>query len=107
MEDEVILRCSLNNIDRSANIGDSFWGMMNMMTTLGGSMPPLTIMARVISTIGLVVGLCLLALLLNATTTAMSFTEYEKKVSGLEVQVQPQCTQCYRFIHCLACSELL
>jgi hypothetical protein len=35
-EDLIIERCSLSNIDRSANIGDSFWGMMNMMTTLGG-----------------------------------------------------------------------
>jgi hypothetical protein len=34
-EEEIILRCALSNIDRSANIGDSFWSMMNMMTTLG------------------------------------------------------------------------
>jgi hypothetical protein len=45
-------------------------------------MPPLTIMGRFVSTVGLIVGLCLLALLLNATTQAMSFSEYEKKVYG-------------------------
>jgi hypothetical protein len=80
IEPEIIARCSLQNIDRSANIGDNFWGMMNIMTTLGSTMPPLTIMGRVVSTLGLITGLCLLALLLNATTQAMSFTNYEMNV---------------------------
>jgi hypothetical protein len=78
----VIERCSLSSIDRSANIGDSFWGMLNMMTTLGGTMPPLTIMGRFISTVAVILGMCLLALLLKATTNNMSFTAYEKKVYG-------------------------
>jgi hypothetical protein len=79
-EPEIEARCSLANIDRAANIGDSFWGMMNTMTTLGASMPPLTVMGRLTSTVGLIAGLCLLALLLNATCEAMSFSPFESKV---------------------------
>jgi hypothetical protein len=90
-EEEIIMRCSLTNIDRAANIGDSFWGMMNMMTTLGGTMPPLTVMGRVVSTLGVLVGLSLLALLLNATTKAMSFSDYEKSVhQNMEIQEHMQ-----------------
>jgi hypothetical protein len=80
MEEEIVLRCSTQNIDRSANYGDAYWLMMNMMTTLGASLPPLTIMARVISTGGLCMGICLLGLLLQATINATAFTTYERQV---------------------------
>ena len=49
---------------------------MNTMTTLGASMPPLTVMGRLTSTVGLIAGLCLLALLLNATCEAMSLSPF-------------------------------
>jgi hypothetical protein len=55
-------------------------GMMNMMTTLGATLPPLTIMGRAVSTIGLISGLCLLALLLNATTQSLDFSPHEYRV---------------------------
>jgi hypothetical protein len=81
-EELIIERCSLKNIDRAANIGSSLWGMMNVMTTLGGDLPPLTIMGRLISTLGVFVGLALLGWLLSAVTLAMTFSIYEKKVYG-------------------------
>eukprot|EP00935_MAST-01C_sp_MAST-1C-sp1_P000080 g80.t1 len=76
---EITERCSLDRINRSGDIGDSYWHMMNMMTTLGNSTAPLTFFGRVVSTIGLVCGLSILALLLHATTEHMKFTPFEKR----------------------------
>jgi hypothetical protein len=53
--------------------------MLNMMTTVGNSIAPLTPMGRFISTIGLVCGLSVLAMLLNAMVQAMSLNPFEKR----------------------------
>ena len=49
------------------------------MTTLGNSTAPLTGWGRFISTVGLVCGLSILALLLKAAENKMEFTPYEKR----------------------------
>jgi hypothetical protein len=79
LDDTIYERCSVNNVDRSDEIGDAFWAMMSMMTTLGNSTAPLTPMGRLVSAVGLVSGLSVLAMLLNAMVQNMSLNPFEKR----------------------------
>jgi hypothetical protein len=67
--------------------------MINMMTTLGNAIAPLTVYGRIVSVMGLVAGLSLLALLLHASTEAMSFSPFEKRTYETIVRQQHKISQ--------------
>jgi hypothetical protein len=74
---EIMARCSPNELERVPSFRDSFWYMFNMFAGLGNATAPLTLMGRVTAIVALVIGLVLLALILQAVTDTMSFTPSE------------------------------